>query len=131
MKTSSWRTRASALLVAVGLSIAAAGTASAGNGGGDDGPLRDRLHLACQRIPIVQARVDAAITHLTAGADIKGSIAWVEAKIATAQANNHPRIVADLQARLAIMQDRLAIVQDRQTRLATLAERCAELGEPV
>ena len=116
-------------MVALGLSFAAAGTAHAG--GDDDGPLRDRLHLACQRIPTIQQRVQTAITHLTAGADVKGSIAWVEAKIATAEANNHPRVAADLQARLAIMQDRLVLIQDRQTRLANLAARCAELGEPV
>ena len=127
MRTSPWRTRVAALFVALGLSFTAVGTAHAGD---DDGPLRDRLHLACQRIPNIQQRVDTAIAHLTAGADVKGSIAWVEAKIATAEANNRQRVVEDLRARLAIMQDRLVLIQDRQARLATLAERCAAWGEP-
>ncbi len=128
MTTSPWRSRAAAVLLVVGLSIT--GGVATAHAGDDDGPLRDRLHLACQRIPNIQHRVETAIAHLTAGAEVRGSIAWVEEKIAQAEANNRPRVVEDLTARLAIMQDRLAVIQNRQTRLAGLAERCAALGDP-
>ncbi len=129
MRTSSWRTRVSAVVVALGLSVAGASTAHAG-GGDDGGPLRDRLKVACARIPNIQHRMEVAITHLTAGADVKGSIAWVESKIAAAEANNRPRVAEDLRNRLVIMQDRLTLIQDRQARLTSLAQRCSELGAP-
>ena len=76
MRTSSWRRRASAVVVALGLCFGAAGTVHAGSGDGD-GPLRDRLHAACQRIPLVQQRVDTAIAHLTPLVELPRALALV------------------------------------------------------
>lgn len=129
MRTASLRRRVAVLVVAVGLSVSATGTVHAGDG--DDGPLRDRLRVACLRIPNISNRVSTVITHLTAGADVRGSIAWVEARLAEAEANGRPRAAEDLRNRLAILQARLTLVQDRQSRLAALAERCRSLGVEV
>lgn len=128
MTTAPLRRRVAVLVVALGLSASTAGTVHAGD---DDGPLRDRLRVACLRIPNIGNRVSAAITHLTAGADVRGSIAWVEARLADAEANNRPRVAEDLRNRLAVLQARLTVVQERQTRLAALAERCRALGVEV
>lgn len=128
MTSASLRRRVAVLVITLGLSGATVGAAHAGD---DDGPLRDRLRVACLRIPAISDRVNTVVTRLTAAADVRGSIAWLEVRIADAEANNHPRVAEDLRNRLAIVQARLTVVQDRQTRLAALTERCRELGVAV
>lgn len=94
----------------------------------DDGELRPRLEAACARIPDATTRLQAAIDRLDGPASQRGSLAWFEAAID--RASNRPRIAADLQRRLDRLTARRATLDVRSEQLATLAQRCRDLGAP-
>jgi hypothetical protein len=96
----------------------------------DDGELRPRLEAACARIPDATTRLQAAIDRLDGPASQRGSLAWFEAAIERATANDRPRIAADLERRLDRLTTRRATLDERSAQLARLADRCGDLGAP-
>jgi hypothetical protein len=93
---------------------------------GDD--LRPRLELACLRIPNLTIRTEHLLERLQADADTFGSLAWLEAQIARAEASGREQLVTVLQNRLAVRQAYVPVLEQRLERLPQLAERCRELG---
>ena len=43
---------------------------------------RERLEYLCSKVPLIEARVRAAIAWINGDADTRGSIAWLEVKAA-------------------------------------------------
>jgi len=115
--------------IAVAFSLIAV-VAPAGVVHADDGDLRPRLEAACARIPEATTRLQAAIDRLDGPASQRGSLAWFEAAIERATANNRPRIAADLERRLDRLTTRRATIDERSAQLARLADRCGDLGAP-
>ena len=96
----------------------------------DDGDLRPRLEAACARIPEATTRLQAAIDRLDGPASQRGSLAWFEAAIERATANDRPRIAADLERRLDRLTTRRATLDARSEQLDRLTQRCSDLGAP-
>jgi hypothetical protein len=123
------RTRWAGRLAVGLLTIVIAGTITVGtvaaSSGDDIGP---RLNAACLRIPNLQIRTDRALTRLQADASTKGSLAWLQARIDKATAENHPQLVTVLTNRLAVRTARVAVLEQQQQTLADLAAICAEHG---
>lgn len=94
----------------------------------DDGDLRPRLEAACARLVTATERLDRAIARLDAPASERGSLAWFQAAVERATANNRPRIAAELQQRLDRLTERRAKLDERAAQLDRFAARCAELG---
>lgn len=114
------------LVATLAVSVGVLAGAPAAHAGDDD--LRPRLEAACARIPVANERVNQAIARLDGPADQRGSLAWFEAAVARATANDRPRIAADLQRRLDRLTDRRALLDVRVSQLERLADRCVELG---
>ncbi|MCX6521198.1 MAG: hypothetical protein NTZ21_11085, partial [Actinobacteria bacterium] len=82
-------------IVAVAAAVVLPAVAPVGVVHADEGDLRPRLEAACARIPEATTRLQAAIDRLDGPASQRGSLAWFEAAIDRAAANNRPRIAAD------------------------------------
>lgn len=93
--------------------------------------LRPRLELACLRIPNLTTRTERLLERLQADAETLGSLAWLEAQIARAEASGRTQLVTVLENRLAVRRAYVPVLEQRLERLPELAERCRELGVDV
>lgn len=109
-------------------SIASASSGVTGNGAGSGSAKVTRLEKACHRIPAATTRVNAHIAKLQAAATTRGSIAWLQDRIAKAQAKGKTQLVTALQARLVDRQAALASLQGRLTLLTDAAAFCVAHG---
>jgi hypothetical protein len=89
---------------------------------------RERLQVACARIPLIKGRVDKAIALIQGDASVRGSLEWLQAKIDQATAAGRTDIVTLLQNRLATRQQRLVLLQARQSELQGFTDFCASKG---
>jgi hypothetical protein len=96
---------------------------------GDD--LRPRLERACLRIPNLQIRTDNLIERLTGDASVRGSLAWLQAKIDKAEAEGREQLVTVLENRLAVRTKTLEVVEQRQAKLPELKQKCIDHGVPL
>ncbi len=110
------------MVVSVGV-VAAPGLAHAE---GTDIPAR--YEMACRRIPVAQERVDSLIARIRGDAATLGSLAWLNARIAEAEAAGRTQLVTVLENRLTARTRALEALTQRQTRLGELRARCAEHG---
>ena len=101
------------------------GTAAAPTG---TGARAARLEAACARVPNIQRRVDAATALLQGDAGTRGSIAWLNAQLTKAQANDRDELATVLQNRIDVRTARLAVLQERTDALSEIASICAEHG---
>jgi hypothetical protein len=90
--------------------------------------VRPRLERACLRIPNLQIRTDRLSERLHGGADVRGSLLWLQTQIDRAEAGGRDQLVTVLENRLAVRTATLDVLELRRDRLADLAARCAELG---
>jgi hypothetical protein len=133
-KTILWRAAAISVVVAVpvlGISVARADTAPAGGapaataGGTDTGP---RLAQACKRLPQRIERLGKVQTRFHAGADTRGSIAFLEARIARADAGGHADLARVLRDRLAVRKDIDSQIPDILAKLKDAQQVCQKHG---
>ena len=94
------------------------------------GVLEQRVTKFCGRVPKLIERAGKAETRLDAGADTKGSLAWLKAREAKATANHHPRVAKRIERRIERRTDRLKKLPDLKTRLASADKECATLDLP-
>ena len=135
LPTSWWRTAAVATAVAVpllGVSVARADTGpapapSAATGTADHGA---RLAKACTRIPKRVERLERVQTRFHADAATRGSIAFLTARIAKADADGHADLARLLRDRLAVRKDLDGQLPDILAKLADAQQVCAEHASP-
>ena len=89
--------------------------------------LGPRVERACARIPNLQVRTDNLLTRLQGDASTVGSLAWLDAEIAKAQAAGRTQLVTALQNRRNVRGANVAVLQKRKTELVTLSQKCADL----
>lgn len=113
--------------LAVGIALGAdpSGSAAAGQKHADQ-QVDLRIDEACRRIPVRLARVKSAQDRLAAGATTRGSIAFLEARIARAEAAGEDDAARLLGNRLAIRRDLAAALPDVQLRLEDSQQVCTE-----
>jgi hypothetical protein len=90
--------------------------------------LRPRLERACLRIPNLEIRTDRVLTRLSGDETVRGSLAWLETKIADASDAGRDQLATVLENRLAVRTQSIEVLELRQRELATLRERCVEHG---
>jgi len=132
-----WRTAAVATAVTVpllGVTVAQADTAPATTSsttgattGGTTDP-EHRLDRACDRIPHRLARLQRVQTRFHAGVDTRGSIAFLEARIARAKADGHADLERLLSDRLAVRKDIDSQLPDILAKLGDAQQVCADHG---
>jgi hypothetical protein len=95
------------------------------------GDLSPRLERACLRIPNLQIRTDNFIERLNGDASVRGSLAWVQAKIDKAEAEGRDQLVTVLENRLAVRTQTLEVLEQRQAKLPELKQKCIDHGVPL
>jgi hypothetical protein len=89
--------------------------------------LKARAHRLCARVDKVQHRVDRVAGRLSAGADKRGSVKWLQARATVVRAKN-PAKAELLDGRARVGQARLATLQVRREQLPKVAKWCDEHG---
>ena len=89
--------------------------------------LKARAHRLCARVDKVQHRVDRVAGRLSAGADKRGSVKWLQARANAVRAKN-PAKAELLDGRARVGQARLATLQVRREQLPKVAKWCDEHG---
>jgi hypothetical protein len=116
-----------AMSIAVGVGGVASAAPAAASPTTVDAP-GPRLERACRRIPDLQERVGRALERIDGSAETRGSLAWLEGRIAKAEAAGRTDAVEVLQNRLATRTSVRETLVLRSAELDDLASRCAELG---
>jgi hypothetical protein len=93
--------------------------------GGDLGP---RLERACLRIPNLQIRTDNLIERLNGDASVRGSLAWLQARVDKAEAEGREQLVTVLENRLVVRTKTLEVLEQRQAKLPELKQKCIDHG---
>ena len=123
-------TALSATGLAAGLALTGAQTASASVTLPPGGALEQRITSFCARVPDLLERVDKAQTRMNAGAETKGSLAWLKAKQAKAEGANHKRVVKRLGRKIDRRTERLAKLPQIKQKLTAAKAECATLDLP-
>jgi hypothetical protein len=125
------------LLVSTAIATLAIGTVGVGEVGvgvaaaqspPDDTELSARFERACLRIPNLQLRTDALLAKIGGDADTRGSLLWLDARIADAEAQGRTQRADVLTNRRAVRAQSIPVLQQRQANLVELAELCASKG---
>ncbi|MEU0935380.1 MULTISPECIES: hypothetical protein [unclassified Embleya] len=103
--------------------IAALAAAPAAQAGAMPGADKHKPGI-CKRVPAIDTRLGKAIDRLNGGADAKGSIAHLQARIATADKLNRPAVKTYLNDKLTTRQRLLPELQQRRTDLANVKTWC-------
>ncbi|HYN34670.1 MAG TPA: hypothetical protein VES40_18750 [Ilumatobacteraceae bacterium] len=85
---------------------------------------RPRIERACARIPNLQTRVDNGIARINGAADVRGSIAWLEALVGKADTAGRTDLAAALRNRVDVRKATLGVLQLRQANLVEFAALC-------
>ncbi|HSB86245.1 MAG TPA: hypothetical protein VLD86_08055 [Ilumatobacteraceae bacterium] len=115
----------------VGATVVTAGAAfimptAAFAGTNDDLPVR--LERACLRIPNLEIRANKLISRLEGDASVRGSLAWLQARIDDAKAKGRTQLATVLENRLKVRTQTVEVVKARIERLENLAEKCRAHG---
>jgi hypothetical protein len=94
------------------------------------GVLEQRVTTFCNRVPTLIQRVDKARTRISGDADTKGSLAWLKARQAKAEANGNKRVVNRLDRVIERRTERLAKLPELKTKLSKADDECATLDLP-
>jgi hypothetical protein len=122
--TSNLKRTLCATLVA-GTAVLAIGTTSvhAQDAGVSDNN-RPRIEKACARIPNAQTRIDAAIARINGGADVRGSLLWLDTMIQKATAAGRTDLAAALTNRKAVREASLGVLELRKANLVEFKALC-------
>ncbi len=85
---------------------------------------RPRIERACTRIPTLQTRIDNGIARINGGADVRGSIAWLEALVVKADTAGRTDLATALKNRVEVRKATLGVLQLRRANLAEFAALC-------
>jgi hypothetical protein len=85
---------------------------------------RPRIERACARIPNLQTRVDNGIARINGAADVRGSIAWLEALVVKADTAGRTDLATALRNRVDVRKATLGVLQLRQANLVEFAALC-------
>lgn len=122
------RARLAVVGVAVAGTLLAGGPAFAASGGPANpaahAPKGDGAHALCVRVPKLERRIDRALKRLSAGVNVPGSIARLEARVDNAKKLNHTAIETYLQDRLNTRKALVGTLQQRQTDLKGVQAWC-------
>ena len=88
----------------------------------------ERIERACLRIPNLTVRTENLIDRISGDAATRGSLLWLDDKIAKAEELGRTDVVTVLENRRAVREQTLPILEQRLATLGTLAERCATAG---
>ncbi len=128
----STRRRAAALTAGLAVTIgtlAVAPTASAATDPASEAAeLNARLERACLRIPNMTIRTERAIERINGDAETRGSLLWLDERIARASENDRDDLVEVLTNRRAVREATVPVLEQRLDTLASLADRCREAG---
>ncbi len=100
---------------------AAAGSGRQGQGGAGAA----RVQRLCQHLPDAVQRTQRRQRLLAAGADTRGSLAWLRDQADQAERAGHPEIARLLRDRLRVRQDLGTLLGDRMTALNDAQQVCA------
>jgi hypothetical protein len=123
MKTPTFIT---ATALAVGIALTSAGAVSAQTPEpAEPGPRLERL---CARVPNLQIRVDNVLERINGDATTRGSLAWLDTKIAKAEELGRTDLAEVLRNRKEVRTAAIDVLELRRDNLAEIADTCAELG---
>ncbi len=121
---------AAGLAVALGTLVAAPTASAATDPSTDDATaeLNARLERACLRIPNMTIRTENAIERINGDAETRGSLIWLDERIARAEENGRDDRVEVLTNRRAVREATVPVLEQRLENLASLADRCRDAG---
>jgi hypothetical protein len=123
-------TALSATGLAAGLALTGAQAANADVTLPPGGALEQRITSFCGRVPDLLERIDKAQTRIGADAETKGSLSWLKAKQAKAEAKGRKRVVKRLERRIDRRTERLAKLPKLKQKLTAAQTECATLDLP-
>ena len=85
---------------------------------------RPRIEKACARIPNAQTRIDAAIARINGGADVRGSLLWLDTMIQKAKDAGRTDLATALTNRKAVRQSSLGVLELRKANLVEFKALC-------
>lgn len=91
-------------------------------------PAIERLAVACARIPLIESRIQGLLGRWEADADIRGSLAWLEARAAEARNQGRTERAELIEATIRVRTERIDVLRARLDRLAELADVCVVEG---
>jgi hypothetical protein len=107
-------------LLAGGPAFAASGTASPAA----HAPKGDGAHALCLRVPKLERRIERELDRLAGGANVRGSVARLQARVDNAKKLNHTAIATYLQDRLNTREAMVGTLKQRQTDLKGVQAWC-------
>lgn len=116
-----------ASLVAVTAALSLGATAAHAQGAPSADDVRPRVERACARIPNLETRIERAIERINGDASVRGSLEWLDARIAAAEEAGRTDLATALTNRRAVRVATLDVLELRQANLAEFAELCAGL----
>lgn len=87
-----------------------------------------RIELACNRIPNLTERTENVLERINGDADTRGSLLWLDTKIAAANERGRDDLATVLENRRAVRESVVPVLEGRLERLDELAIRCADAG---
>lgn len=89
--------------------------------------LAERVRLLCERVPLVLRRANSMLDRILGDAETVGSLAWLDARIARAEAAGRDDLVVVLQNRRDAREGMIPILQRHIARLEQILARCEDL----
>lgn len=87
-----------------------------------------RVERSCLRIPNLMIRTDNLIERITAEADTRGSLLWLDTQIERAESNGRDQLTEVLTNRRAVREATVPVLEQRRGELDDLADRCRDAG---
>lgn len=88
----------------------------------------ERLEAACARVPRIRARIEAALDRWNAGADVRGSEAWLEARAAELREEGRTDRAEVVESTIRVRTERIDVLEARLDRLDEIEDLCVEEG---
>ena len=90
--------------------------------------VRPRLQRVCNRVPRIELRMDRVLRQLDGDETVRGSLAMLEDRQATAEEDGREDRATVLANRLAARTRGRKLIMDRQDEVATLRQMCIDHG---
>ena len=94
----------------------------------DTGPSEARIERACLRIPNLTIRTENVIERINGDAETRGSLLWLDGRIARAEEAGRTEMVEVLTNRRAVREATVPVLEERLVKLGELTEKCREAG---
>lgn len=87
---------------------------------------RARIRRVCRRVPHLELRVGNALDRIGGDDTVRGSLAWLDSKIAQAEEADRDQLLTVLQNRRAVRAKAAEWLELRRDELANIHDLCAE-----